>query len=151
MKLSFSIAFTKHIYTYRRRNPKKIEGYKRRNHKDKVNTSKSRAVTIFWVEHLENSIKWLQDHLEKVEDSITNNLQLESLKSNFVWRSYGVWNVRKSWEKILDRFHSFLLSFFLLENGREWKYLKGSKRERSHPIRSSHMAIHVWTTCDTRE
>ena len=64
-------------------------------------TSRSQAGSFFCVEPLENLIKQLQDHLEKVEDSITKNLQLESLNSNFVWESYGVWKVRKSWEKIL--------------------------------------------------
>ena len=64
-------------------------------------TSSSPAGWFFWVEPLEISIKQLQGHLEKVEDSIMNNLQLESLNSNFVWESYGVWKVRKSWEKIL--------------------------------------------------
>ena len=34
MKLSFSIAFTIHTHTYRRINPKVIEGYKRRKLKD---------------------------------------------------------------------------------------------------------------------
>ena len=64
-------------------------------------TLQSWAGSVFYVEPLEKSIKQLQDHLEKVENSITNNLQLESTNSDFVWESYGVWKVRKSWEKIL--------------------------------------------------
>ena len=59
-------------------------------------TSISQAGSVFWVEPLQKSIKQLQDHLEKVEDSIKNNLQLESTNSNFVWESYGVWKVRKN-------------------------------------------------------
>ena len=74
MKLSFSIAFTIHTHTYRRRNPKKIEGYKRRKHKDKTTTYDPRAGSFFWVDPLENSIKKLQAHLEKVEDLITKIL-----------------------------------------------------------------------------
>ena len=77
MKLSFSIAFTIHIHTYRRRNPKHIEGYKRRNHKDMNITLQSQAGLVFYVEPLEKSINQLQDYLENVENSITNNLQLE--------------------------------------------------------------------------
>ena len=38
LKLSFLIAFTKHTHTYRRRKPKVIEGFKRRNPKDKTTT-----------------------------------------------------------------------------------------------------------------
>ena len=59
-------------------------------------TLKSRASSVFYVEPLEKSIKQLQDYLEKVENSITNNLQFESTNSNFVWEIYGVWKVRKS-------------------------------------------------------
>ena len=72
-------------------------------------TLQSRAGSVFYVEPLEKSIKQLQDHLKKVEDSITNNLQLESLKSSFIWESYGVWKLRKTGEKILVIFQVFLL------------------------------------------
>ena len=54
-----------------------------------------RAGSIFYVQPLEMLIKQLPNYLEKVEDSITNNLQLESLKSEFVCESYGVWKMRK--------------------------------------------------------
>ena len=46
-------------------------------------TLDSRAGSVFCVQPPENSIKQLPNHLEKVEDSITNNLQLESLNSKF--------------------------------------------------------------------
>ena len=69
-----------------------------------TNTLDSRAGSVFCIEPLEKSIKQLPNHLEKVEDSIMNVLQLESLKSNFVWRSYGVWKVRKLERKILTGF-----------------------------------------------
>ena len=69
-----------HTHTYRRRNPKVIEGYKRRKHKD----YDSRAGSVLWVDPLENSIKQLQDHLEKEEDLITKILQVKSLNSDFV-------------------------------------------------------------------
>ena len=55
-----------------------------------TNTLDSRAGSVFCVKPPEKSIKQLPNHLEKVEDSITNNLQLESLNSDFVWGSYGV-------------------------------------------------------------
>ena len=84
MKLSFSIAFIKHTYTYGRRNPKVIEGYKRRNPKDMNTTLNSRAGSVFSVQPPEKSINQLPNHLEKVEDSITNNLQFESLNFEFV-------------------------------------------------------------------
>ena len=54
-----------------------------------------RAGSVFCVQPLEISIKQLLIHLKKVEDSITNNLQLESLKSEFVCESYGVSKMRK--------------------------------------------------------
>ena len=84
MKLSFLIVFTKHIHTYRRRNPKQIEGYKRRNLKDMNSTLQSRAGSVFCVEPLEKLIKQLQDHLKKVEDLNMNNLQLESTNCDLV-------------------------------------------------------------------
>ena len=95
MKLYFQIAFIIHTYTYRRRNPKVIEGYKRRNRKDMNTTLDYRTGSVFYVQPLEKSIKQLPNHLEKVEDLITNNLQLKSLKSEFVCESYGVWKMRK--------------------------------------------------------
>ena len=73
------MALIKHTYTYRRRNPKVIEGYKRIKHKDKSNTYDSRAGLVLMVKPLENLIKQLEDHLEKVEYWNTNNLQLESI------------------------------------------------------------------------
>ena len=79
-------------------------------------TSSSRAGSFIFVDQLENIIKKLQDHLEKVEDLNKNNLQLESTNSDFVWESYGVWKVRKSWKKIL---HFGFLIFLLEMNGRE--------------------------------
>ena len=85
-----------HIHTYKRINPKQIEGYKRRNLKDMTNTSRSRASSYFWVEQLEKSIKQLHDQLKMVEDSITKNFQLESTNSNFIGESYGVWKVKTS-------------------------------------------------------
>ena len=85
MKLSFTIAFTKHKHTYRRRNPKQIEGYKRRNLKDMNTTLQSRAGSFYFcVKPPQKSIKQLQDHLEKVEDSIMNNLQLKSTNSDII-------------------------------------------------------------------
>ena len=95
MKLSYSISFTKNTSIYRRRNPKVIEGFKRRNPKDKNTTLDYRAGSVFCVQPPEKSIKQLPNHLEKVEDSIINNLQLESLNSEFVCESYGVWKMRK--------------------------------------------------------
>ena len=61
MKLSFSIAFTEHKHTSKRRNPKQIEGYKRRNLKDMNTTLQSRAGSVLCVEPLEKWIKQLQD------------------------------------------------------------------------------------------
>ena len=84
MKLSFSIAFTIHTHTYRRRNPTQIEGYKRRKLKDMTTTSNTRVGSVLKVKPPKNAIKQLQDHLEKLEDLITNNLQLESLNFEFV-------------------------------------------------------------------
>ena len=56
-----------------------------------MNTSLDfRAGSVFYVQPPERLIKQLPNHLEKVEDSITNNLQLESLNSEFVCESYGV-------------------------------------------------------------
>ena len=137
MKLSFSIVFTIHTSTYRRRNPKQIEGYKRRNLKDMNTTSISRAGSVFWVEPLQKSIKQLQDHLEKVENSITNNLQLESTNSDFVWESYGVWKVRKIERKILVRVQLFLLKM-------KWRELEIFKRKReregNRPTKSCHIS-----------
>ena len=74
-----------------------------------TNTLDSRAGSVFCVEPPEKSIKQLPNHLEKVEDSITNDLQLESLNSDFVWESYGVWKVRKLERKNLTGFATFLL------------------------------------------
>ena len=54
-----------------------------------------RAGSVFCVRPPEKSIKQLPNQLEKVEYSITNNLQLESLNSEFVCESYGVWKLRK--------------------------------------------------------
>ena len=59
-----------------------------------------RAGSVFCVQALEKSIKQTPNHLEKVENSITNNLQLESLKSEFVCESYGVWKMRKLERKL---------------------------------------------------
>ena len=74
-------------------------------------TSSSRAGSFVWVKLLEISIKQLQNQLKKVENSIMNNLQLESLKSDFVWESYSVWKVRKNWEKNLQLRYSNFSSF----------------------------------------
>ena len=49
-----------------------------------------RAGSVFYVQPPEKSINQLLNNLEKVEDSIMNNLQLESLNFEFVWESYGV-------------------------------------------------------------
>ena len=54
-----------------------------------------RAGSVFCLQPPVKSIKQLPNHLEKVEDSITNNLQLESLNSEFICESYGVWKLRK--------------------------------------------------------
>ena len=70
-------------------------------------TLDSRAGSVFCVQPLEKSIKQLPNHLEKVEDLITNNLQPESLNFEFVWESYGVWKMRKIGEKILAGFNFF--------------------------------------------
>ena len=146
MKLSFSIAFTLHTHTYNRRNPKQIEGYKRRNHKDMNTTLQSQAGSVFYVEPLEKSIKQLQDYLEKVEDSITNDLQLESLNSDFAGESYGVWKVRKIKRKFLV---SDFKLFFLRMNGTEWRKFK---RKREREKRANEQVPHqhpVWGTCGT--
>ena len=58
-------------------------------------TLDSRAGSVFSVQPLEKSIKQLPNHLEKVEDSIMNNLQLESLNFEFVWESYDDLKMRK--------------------------------------------------------
>ena len=58
-------------------------------------TLDSRAGSVFCVQPPEKSIKQLPNHLEKVEDSITNNLQLESLNFEFVWESYDDLKMRK--------------------------------------------------------
>ena len=55
VKLSFSIAFTKHTSIYRRRNPKIIEGYELRNPKDMNTTLDYRAGSVFCVQPQENS------------------------------------------------------------------------------------------------
>ena len=81
----------------------------------------SRAGSFFWVDPLRKSIKQLQDHFEKVGDSIMNNLQLESLNSDFVWESYGVWKLRKLERKILTGFQTFLLK-------NKWREKKVFKR-----------------------
>ena len=59
------------------------------------NTLDYRAGSVFYVQPPEKLIKQLPNHLEKVDESITNNLQIESLKSEFVCESYGVWKMRK--------------------------------------------------------
>ena len=64
-------------------------------------TLQSRAGSFLTVKPPQKSIKQLQDHMEKVEDSIMNNLQLESTNSDFVWECYGVWKVRKVKRKFL--------------------------------------------------
>ena len=84
MKLSFSIAFTIYTHTYRRGNPKQIDGYKRRNLKDMDTTLQSLDGSFLTVKPPQKSIKQLQDYLEKVDDLSTNTLQFESTKSNFV-------------------------------------------------------------------
>ena len=72
-----------------------MEGYKRRNLKDMNTTLDFWAGSVFCVQPPETSFKQLPNHLKKVEDSIMNNLQLESLKSKFVCESYGIWKMRK--------------------------------------------------------
>ena len=72
-------------------------------------TLDSRAGSVIYVQPPKRSIKQLPNHLDKVEDSIMNNLQLESLNSKFIWESYGVWKMRKIGEKILARFNLFFL------------------------------------------
>ena len=74
-----------------------------------------RAGSVFCVQPPEKSIKQLPNHLEKVEDSITNVLQLESLKSDFVWESYGVWKLGKFGRKILTGILTFS----------SWKQMEG--------------------------
>ena len=87
-----------------------------------------------WVGFLSRSlqklIKPLQDHLEKVKDSNTNNLQLESLNSDFVWESYGVWKLRKLEIKNLTGFQ-----FFLLEN--KWREMERFKRKERRAFLSN--------------
>jgi len=82
IKLSFQIAFTKHKHRYRRRNPKQMEGQKERNPKVETITSDSAAGSEISVQPLEITIKQPPNHLEMLEDSNTNTLQLESLKSD---------------------------------------------------------------------
>ena len=54
-------------------------------------TLQSQAGSFLIVKPPQKSIKQLQYHLEKIEDLITNTLQFESTKSEFVWEIYGVW------------------------------------------------------------
>ena len=78
-------------------------------------TLDSRAGSVFWVQPPEKLIKQLPNLLEKVDDSITNNLQLESLNSDFVWESYGVWKLGKFGRKILTGILTFS----------SWKQMEG--------------------------
>ena len=59
-----------------------MEGQKERNPKVKSNTLDSIAGSKISVEPLEITIKQPPNHLEMIEDSNTNTLQLESLKSD---------------------------------------------------------------------
>ena len=67
-----------------------MEGQKERNPKVKSNTLDSIAGSEISVEPPEISIKQPPNHLEMLEDSNTNTLQLESLKSDSGWGRYGV-------------------------------------------------------------
>ena len=79
-------------------------------------TMDSRAGLVFSVQPPEKLIKQLPNHLEKVEDSIMNNLQLESLNFEFVWESYDDLKMRKIGEKFWRDFKFF----FLKMNGKEF-------------------------------
>ena len=59
-----------------------MEGQKERNPKDETITSDSAAGSEINDEAPEITIKQPPNHLEMLEDSNTNTLQLESLKSN---------------------------------------------------------------------
>ena len=67
-----------------------MEGQITRNPKDETQTSDSAAGANFSVQPIEIMINQLPNHLEMLEDSNTNTLQLESLKSDFGWGRYGV-------------------------------------------------------------
>ena len=74
-------------------------------------TLQSRAGSFFCVKPLEKSIKQLQDHLEKVENSITNNLQLNQP----ILTSYEKVMVFERWEKLREKFWFKDFQFFFLE------------------------------------
>ena len=93
---------------------------------------------------LRKSIKQLQDHLEKVEDSNTNNLQLESLNSDSVWESYGVWKLRKLERKNIDSISQF---FFLETNGGNWRDLKRKEEGHFCPQKMKTRPAFPWVGC----
>ena len=159
MKLPFSIAFTKHTYTYRRRNPKQIEGLKRWNHKVMNSTLITRAGSVFWVdlsENQSNSYKttWKGRGL-KYEQSPTWITQFR-LRMRKLW----CLEVEKIGEKNIDGISQF---FFLETNGGNWRDLKRMRRraflstkfrdQASHPTcgaRVPHVARELAGPCGTR-
>ena len=72
-----------------------MEGQKERNPKVESITSDSAAGSEISDEPPEIMIKQQPNHLGMIEDSNTNTLQLESLKSDSGWGRYGVWKLGK--------------------------------------------------------
>ena len=88
-----------------------MEGQITRNPKVETQTSDSAAGAKFSVQPLEIAIKQPPNHLEMLEDSNTNTLQLESLKSDSGWGRYGVLKFGKIGEDVLRETEIFLLEF----------------------------------------
>ena len=72
-----------------------MEGQKERNPKVESITSDSAAGSEISDEPPEITIKQPPNHLGMIEDSNTNTLQLESLKSDSGWGRYGVLKIWK--------------------------------------------------------
>ena len=102
-----------------------MEGQITRNPKDETQTSDSAAGATFSVQPLEITINQPPNHLEMLEDSNTNTLQLESLKSDSGWGRYGVsknWNFRgEGWREFLK---------ILLGNSKWEREGRNRRRER---------------------
>ena len=108
-----------------------MEGQKERNPKVKSITSDSAAGSEISVEPLEITNKQPPNHLKMIEDSNTNTLQLESLKSDSGWGRYGVLKFWKLERKFWRETSIFLLNF--QNGGREGR---NRRRERGQGSQS---------------
>ena len=109
-----------------------MEGQKERNPKVETITSDSAAGSEISVQQLEITIKQPPNHLEMLEDSNTNTLQLESLKSDSGWGRYGVLKIWKCWRESLRETETFS-SYFSKWREREGRNRRREKEHISQP------------------